>query len=178
MMKAAPLLVFGLSLTLAAPAIAAGAPKTSGEKAVLTPEEKSFVLKANQINLQEVKLGDLAEKKGQSSDVKGFGERMVKDHGQAEDQLKALAHDKDVSLPSAVDAEGKATFNKLNKFSGAAFDKEYISAMASGHKQALELFQAQEKKTADKQLKDWIGKTAPVVEQHMKSAEEIKSKLK
>jgi len=41
--------------------------------------------------MMEVALGKLAREKGQSADVKKFGERMVTDHSKANNDLKAIA---------------------------------------------------------------------------------------
>ena len=46
---------------------------------------------AAKCGMMEVALGKLARKKGQSADVKKFGERMVTDQSKANNDLKAIA---------------------------------------------------------------------------------------
>src|SRR4051812_20462780 len=50
--------------------------------------DHTFVTKAAQGGLAEVKLGQLATQKASSSDVKAFGQQMVDDHSKANDELK------------------------------------------------------------------------------------------
>jgi putative membrane protein len=52
----------------------------------------------------EVELGRLASERGGSDAVKQFGQRMVNDHGKANEELAQLAQQKGVTLPSDLDA--------------------------------------------------------------------------
>ena len=54
--------------------------------------------------------------------MKDFGAMMVDDHGKAGEDLKAVAAKLDVTLPSELDAEHKATVDRLTELTGAAFD--------------------------------------------------------
>ena len=50
--------------------------------------------------LAEVQLGELAQRQGASNQVKQFGAQMVKDHGQANQELKSIAAAKGLDLPT------------------------------------------------------------------------------
>jgi putative membrane protein len=67
--------------------------------------DRHFIRKAGEGGLAEVELGKLATEKGQSDEVKKFGQRMVDDHGKANDQLKQLASSKGVELPTDLNAQ-------------------------------------------------------------------------
>jgi putative membrane protein len=51
----------------------------------------------------EVELGNIAKTNAGSEKVKAFGEQMVSDHSKANDELKAIAISKSISLPSSPD---------------------------------------------------------------------------
>jgi putative membrane protein len=51
----------------------------------LAPTDTTFVRKAAEGGMAEVKLGQLAKEKGSNKAVKEFGDRMVKDHSKAND---------------------------------------------------------------------------------------------
>ena len=50
-----------------------------------------FIQRAGSVGLLQVKLGQLAEKKGTSPAVVEFGKRMVTDYSKANEELKAAA---------------------------------------------------------------------------------------
>jgi len=51
----------------------------------LSPAGKSFIKDAASAGFVEVQLGQLAQYKGSSQEVKDFGDRMVLDHNNADD---------------------------------------------------------------------------------------------
>jgi putative membrane protein len=59
--------------------------------------------------MAEVELGQLATGKASHPEVKEFAQRMVKDHTQANDQLKQIAMQKGVTLPSSPGAKYEMT---------------------------------------------------------------------
>src|SRR5690349_11545698 len=82
-----------------------------------------FVTEAAQGGLAEVTLGQMAADKGENEAVKDFGRRMVKDHGKANDELKSLATAVGVPVPTDMSAEDRALQQRLDKLSGAEFDR-------------------------------------------------------
>jgi predicted outer membrane protein len=78
----------------------------------------------------------LAAENAASSEVKQFGQRMVDDHGKANAELKGLASQKNVVLPTELDAKHKAMQDGLSKLKGPAFDDAYMAHMASAHKES------------------------------------------
>ena len=101
-----------------------------------TPVSKTdttFMLAAAQGGMTEVKLGELAAQKGTRADVKEFGQMMVKDHTAINDDMKALAAQKSVTLPDSLDAKHQAMVNKMTALTGAAFDDAYIKGMIKDH---------------------------------------------
>jgi putative membrane protein len=134
--------------------------------------------KAAQGGMAEVTLGQLAAAKGTSSDVKDFGNRMVNDHGKANAELTQLATSKGVTLPTELDAESKKTSNELSKKSGKAFDKAYIADMIDDHEKDVAEFQKESSAAQDPDLKNWVTKTLPTLQDHLKMAKQTNAKLK
>jgi putative membrane protein len=54
--------------------------------------------------MAEVQLGKLAAEKATNPDVKQFGQRMVDDHGKANDELKTAASKESIDLPASLDS--------------------------------------------------------------------------
>src|SRR5690348_16339814 len=59
--------------------------------------DHTFIMKAAEGGLAEVQLGKLAADKGSSEQVKQFGQKMVDDHGKANDELKTIAQGKNIA---------------------------------------------------------------------------------
>src|SRR5512133_2040153 len=89
----------------------------------LSAADQTFVKKAAQGGMAEVELGKLATQKASSEDVKKFGQRMVDDHTKANDQLKQVAEQQHIDIPTQPNAKDKATKARLEKLSGEQFDR-------------------------------------------------------
>ena len=143
----------------------------------IASSDQAFVKEAAMGGMAEVDLGQLAASKASDADVKQFGQRMVDDHGKANDELKSWASSKSVMLPTELDAKHKADHARLEKLSGAAFDKAYMAAMVADHNEDVAAFQREAKSAKDPELKAWVAKTVPTLQDHQKSAKEISGKV-
>jgi putative membrane protein len=103
--------------------------------ATASPETKTFVDDMTVAGLAEVQLGQMAAKQAQNADVKAFGQMMVKDHTQANKELSQIASRMKITPPTELDQKHKDLADKLSKLNGAEFDREYMSAMVSGHEE-------------------------------------------
>ncbi len=134
--------------------------------------DQTFVKKAAEGGMAEVQLGQLAADKASTDEVKKFGQRMVSDHGKANDELKSLAQSKNITLPSDLDAKDKALHDRLAKLSGAAFDRAYMQHMVSDHRKDVNEFKKESTSGRDSDVKAWASKTLPTLEEHLKMAED------
>ena len=159
------------------------ATSTTGSAAVtstapLNASDSDFAKKAAEGGMMEVDLGQLAAAKATNQDVKDFGNKMVADHGKANDELKALASQKGLTLPTTPGAEEKTTSNALEKKTGAAFDKAYMNDMVKDHEKDVKEFKNAVSKIQDPDLKNWASNTLTVIQGHLDLAKQVDSKLK
>jgi putative membrane protein len=169
------LLSFALAASLAASAQATNAKTDTMSKssAGTTAADTTFVKKAARGGLAEVELGQLAEQKGATEDVKNFGQRMVTDHTKANDQLKELAEKEHIELPKGLDAKDRATKEHLEKLSGEQFDHAYMSDMVKDHRADVAEFERESKSAKDPAVKEFAEQTLPTLREHLKAAEKI-----
>jgi putative membrane protein len=137
----------------------------------VSASDRKFMEKAAQGGMAEVQLGKLATEKASADAVKQFGQRMVDDHGKANDQLKQVASEKGVTLPTHLDKKSQQEYDRLSKLSGSEFDQEYMKHMVSDHKKDVSEFKSEIKKAKDNDLKQWAQNTLPVLEEHLKLAQ-------
>ena len=140
-------------------------------------QDQAFVNDAARGGQMEVKLGQLAEQNGSSSEVKEFGARMVKDHTRLNSELGAAAKSVGLTVPSTISAEQQAEYDKLAKLSGNQFDKAYIDLMVKVHTTDLAAFQKEEKSTQNATLKAAVSGAITVIEEHLKMAKSDSTKL-
>lgn len=158
----------------ATPPGSAASPAAAAARPNIAADDRGFVMQAAAGGLAEVKLGEMAQRKGASEAVKRFGAQMVADHSKANDELKQVAAAKGLQPPAALDQKHAAVAARLDKLSGAEFDREYIRAMLDDHRQTVALFERQAAQGRDAELKAFAQKTLPTLRQHLTHAENLK----
>jgi putative membrane protein len=146
--------------------VAAAQDTPAGKSSSVSAKDKLFMKKAAKGGMMEVAMGKLAEEKGQSEDVKSFGKRMVGDHSKANDELKKIAAQKNVKLPTK---EPTVSWSS---------DKAYMDAMVKDHEKDLTEFQEEAKDGSDPDVKKFADDTAKMVQEHLDLAKQTQSKLK
>jgi putative membrane protein len=135
--------------------------------------DTTFLTDAIQINLAEISVGDLAQQKGGSDDVKSFGKMLVDDHTASNAKATSLAQANGVTPPTEPSAADKKKHDELEKLSGAEFDREFAKAMVKGHEEAIAKFEAASKGNDD--VAKFAQETLPTLQKHLKTAQSIAS---
>lgn len=136
--------------------------------------ERAFISQAMQGGMAEVQLGQLAQQKSESNDVKQFAAKMVNDHGQmGEKWLKPVAQKMGLSDPSGPSKKDKKEIEKLQALSGQDFDREYITMMVKDHQKDLKEFQSEAQTAQDPTVKQIADKGSQVIQQHLQIIEQI-----
>jgi putative membrane protein len=104
-----------------------------------------------------------------------MAEQMAADHAKANEELKAIASSKGITLPDEPDRKHKQEYAKLEKLSaGSRFDEEYVARPGViDHKDAVALFKKGSKDVQDADIKAFAEKTLPVIEHHYEMAQKL-----
>ena len=159
-------------------ASAPGTNEMTNSKVSTMTGDTDFMTKAALGGMAEVELGKLAATKAQNAEVKKFAQQMVTDHTKANDELKALAGEKNFAMPVRLDPKHQAILDKLNGLSGAEFDKAYVEAMVADHEETVALFKSEADGGKDADAKAWAAKTLPALQMHLDMIKGIQSKMK
>jgi putative membrane protein len=146
---------------------------TTAAKSRPAMSDAHFAKEAAQGGMAEVKLGQLAQEKGSNDTVKSFGKRMVDDHSKAGDKLKEVASRESITLPTDISAKDQATYDRLSKLNGAAFDRAYARNMVKDHETDVAAFQREANGGKDDSLKSFASETLPTLQDHLKQAKEM-----
>lgn len=137
-------------------------------------QERAFISKAMEGGVAEVQLGQLAQQKSQTQDVKQFAAKMVNDHGQmGEKWLKPVAQQMGINEPSKPSKKDKKEMEKLQGLSGQDFDREYIAMMVKDHQKDLKEFQEEATSAQNPAVKQIADKGSQVIQQHLQLIEQI-----
>jgi putative membrane protein len=143
----------------------------------LAASDAKFLTEAASGGMMEVQLGQAIADKTSNADVKEFAQRMVTDHTRANDELKTLAQQKNVTIPSELDAKHQKMMEKITSKTGTELDKTYIQAMVKDHKKDVSEFQKAANDAKDSDVKAFAAKTLPVLQEHLTMAENIHKSL-
>ena len=145
--------------------------KDSSASKMARADEK-FMKDAAAGSIAEVQLGQLAEQHAASDAVKQFGKRMATDHQKAFDELKQLAAQKGVTLPTTLDRSHQALYDRLSKLNGADFDRAYMKEMVKDHDKDVKAFQKEANSGKDADLKAWASQTLSTLKEHQEQAKQ------
>jgi putative membrane protein len=141
--------------------------------AQLSPADRTFATKAAAGGQAEVALGRLATEKAGSQQVRQFGQQMVTDHSQANQELQAIAKQQSLTLPSKPDSASLSTQQRLQATSDAVFDSAYARDMVQDHQQDIVDFQKEASSGQNPALKAFAQKYLPVLQHHLEMAQQI-----
>jgi putative membrane protein len=142
------------------------------------PADTAFFSEAGAGGMEEVDLGNLASSQSTNSRVQQFGQMMVHDHSQANNELSDLARRMSVTLPAMLPAKMQKDKDELTKKQGKDFDKAYINMMVNDHVKDISLFEKTSKNTKNTTLKAWVDKTLPTLRMHLDSAKAVQKSVK
>ncbi len=139
-------------------------------------DDAEFAVAAANGGMMEVELGKYASQNAMSQRVKDFAAMIVRDHTAANDELKALAMSKNITLPATVGDDARKHMDEMMKMKGKDFDKHYMDMMVDDHQKDVKAFEKAAKDCKDPELKSFAGKTLPVLMAHLDSSKAINGK--
>jgi putative membrane protein len=144
--------------------------------------DANIVALLDEANMADSASGAYALTKATSPDVKAFARLMMGEHHALRAQGRQLAERLNVTPePPANDPLKPAAASEMASLKaaakGAAFDRTYIEQEIGIHKAVLDLAGQAHGAAQNPGLKALIEKAKPVIEKHLKQAEEIQKKL-
>jgi putative membrane protein len=137
-----------------------------------SPEEQ-FVTEAACGNMAEVKMGELAAKKGQSSSVRQYGEKLARDHQEANQKLQKIAQRKNIQIPQEIDKQNQKSIDHLTGLSGTEFDKAFLQHAVKDHKKDIKKFEKQACEGEDPAIRSFASEILPTLREHLQIAQTL-----
>ena len=146
----------------------------SGMNQKASKADRKFLMEGMQGDMAEVQLGKLAQQKGQSEDVKQFGQMLAQDHSQHLQQAQQEAQQLGVTPPQQVNAKQTAAYERMSKLTGAQFDKQFTKHEVADHKKDIAEYQKEANSKGP--LAQFAGETVPVLQKHLQTAQAAEGK--
>ena len=145
-------------------------------------QEASKVLaELHHSNLAEIEMGKLAQKNGKSDGVKQYGERLEKDHKDAEKKVKDLADQMKIKLKDkdeVLASKDHRNMNRLKALKGAQFDQQFAKAMSDDHKKDISMLKQSQSKLTGSPVGNLVSQLLPVLEEHERIANDLITQTK
>jgi len=142
-------------------------------QASISAADMAFVREAAGGNLMEIRLGQLAQSKASNESVKQFGQRMVSDHTNLQNQLTSAAASGGQNFTPAMDARHQRQITRLEGLSGEEFDRAYMSLMIRAHQRDVNNFQAEGQSAQSTQIRTLATNSLPILQQHLSLAVQV-----
>jgi putative membrane protein len=146
--------------------------------ASLNNADKQFMIAAARTDMVEAHEGQMAETQAKRADVKDFAKTLVQDHTQSYEQLTALAVKTGISIPKGINAAKDPAIAPLIRLNGDRFDREFDRDEVAAHRRALASFKHEAASGHDPDVKAWAAQRIPVLEKHLRLAEECAKPVK
>lgn len=158
--------------TLRAFALGSFVAALAGAPAFADESDEDFVEMAASGGMMEVELGRHASQHAADPSVRQFGQRMVMDHGKANQELKSVAERQGLRVPAEMQEKHREMVEKLTKLRGGELDRAYMEAMVEDHEEDVEKFREQAEEP-ESEVDRWAAKTVPTLEAHLQQARSI-----
>ena len=136
-----------------------------------------FLASASEINREEIQLGQLAQQKGNTEDVKELGKEMEAQHLMILQELSRLADRRTVTISSNISYYAKNNYQKLTYISPEDFDKEYCDWLIKNQQESIALFVEVSNDTSDMEINIWAKGLLPILRKQLAFAETCQKKF-
>jgi putative membrane protein len=128
--------------------------------------DAEFVMKAGSGGMFEVESSKAAKDGGVTGDVLKFADKMIADHGKANEELKAAATKAGLSVPAKLSDEHQKMLDKVKAAKGRDLERVYLETQVKAHEEAVALFESASKSVTNAGLKAFAAKTLPTIKVH------------
>ena len=135
--------------------------------------DDSFLIKTAACEHACIEIAKMGEKKATNAKVKDFATRMAKDHKLAYDRMGEVAKNRKVAIVAGFEKDTKAEVERLDKLSGAEFDREFLKWVITSHKDSIARFEAQSNNGKEEEIRKFAKDTLPGLRAYLKEAEEL-----
>jgi putative membrane protein len=163
--------------TLPAGASTVTAAGQAGQAAAASSQDTTWAQATAQTDLAEITIGKLAEQRAQHSDTKMMAQTTISDHTKNLSQLKQIASQSGITLPTAPNATQQSQAAQLKSVASGQFDATYDAIQIKGHELSISQTRTELASGSSSAVKGNAQTYLPVAEKHLQMAESDYSAL-
>jgi putative membrane protein len=157
-----------------------GATSSSGEQTFsqdrssqFSSKDRTFLMEAAQGGMAEVEMARNGIEMGQNEAVKNLSRRLLADHSRMNDELRQLAANKSLNLPTEPTSDQTAMMDTLAKLNGTEFDKAFVAHMTQDHQKDIAKFEEAARNADDADVRAFAEKQLPTLRAHLNMANSV-----
>jgi putative membrane protein len=144
---------------------------------VLNAPDTQFVKDAYAALLGATAFARTADGQAANVAVKAYAHLVAMDLERLANELRDVARDKDLTLPSEAEAAIVTANEEMKRMSGKQFDQQFLQNVAGILETLILLFEAESKIVADQDLQEWTNKTLPTLRKHIAEARSVQNTI-
>lgn len=118
-------------------------------------------------------LAELGLRKAQHEQVKRYAQQEVKDHGWMQERWVSMASRNGRPMTPSYGKKHRAKLQKLEKKSGADFDRAYMSMEVENHKDYLDYFNREGRAARSADVREMVNRESRVLEEHFNWGKQV-----
>lgn len=143
----------------------------------LSFKDRFFLKKAARAGIYEIQAARLAISKSEDREIQSFAQMMIQEHKSLDNELKALARAKGVSVAVSAGVLHEDNLEELKHAEGVAFDVLYVKHAVKAHEGTIELFEAEVLAGSDEEVAGFALDALEMLEEHLQHAHTLQSHI-
>ena len=140
--------------------------------------EQQVLSEMHSVNQMEIRMGEMAMRKGQSREVREFGRRLRRDHQMSDRQVLSVARREHIDLTMNTSSNRDDRMHQeLESASGHDFDRAFMKHMAEGHADVLRDLTQARHTLRNGRVRALVTSTIPAIRRHQRMAQNLESRV-
>jgi putative membrane protein len=139
--------------------------------------DAKLLVNAYASGMAEVNLAEAVKSKTASDEIKNTSAMVITDHTDLNNQVRALASKKRISLPTQLSTAQQNEIDAITKYTGMEMDEAYIEQLIASHKKSEMLYE-KGTKAEDAEIRAYFEKALPKIKQHLEMVTALKENMK
>lgn len=143
----------------------------------ISGSERDFLVEAGSGHLAEIQTAQIAQQRAGSTDVQNLAQQMIQEHTRLSNNLQQVAQQANVSVPNQLSSQHQQDYDRLVKYSGQEFDRQYLQHLINDHQRDIDRYQRMASQASDPNVRAYAQQTLPSLRQHLQQVRDVQQKV-